>query len=100
MRIVSVQEDKNFEKRISITPEIVKKYITLGFEIVLSNNYGEHLGFTNDQYTNIGVKISKDDKEILSSGDIIIQLGLLPDDKLSLIKENQTIIGVLNPFKK
>ena len=28
------------EKRIAITPEIAKKYISLGFEVSLSENYG------------------------------------------------------------
>jgi NAD(P) transhydrogenase subunit alpha len=42
MRIVSILEDVNFEKRIAITPEIAKKYITLGCELFLSENYGEH----------------------------------------------------------
>ena len=33
MKIVSILENKNIEKRIAITPEIIKKYISLGFEI-------------------------------------------------------------------
>ena len=45
MKIGSVSENKNIEKRISITPEIAKKYINLGFEIQLTENYGKHLGF-------------------------------------------------------
>ena len=36
MKIISLSEDKNFEKRIAITPEIAKKYISNGFEIILS----------------------------------------------------------------
>ena len=44
MRIGSVLENQNIEKRVSITPDIVKKYISLGFEIVLSENYGQHIG--------------------------------------------------------
>ena len=33
MKIVSILENQNIEKRIAITPEIAKKYIALGFEI-------------------------------------------------------------------
>ena len=98
MRIVSVLEDKKIEKRIAITPEIAKKYITLGFEVSLSENYGEHLGFKNDEYKEFGVKIFKEEKEIINSADVIVQLGLPSDDKISLIKENQILIGVLNSY--
>ena len=38
MRIVSILEDLHVEKRIAITPEIAKKYVTLGFEVGLPEN--------------------------------------------------------------
>ena len=98
MRIVSVSENLNTEKRISITPEIAKKYIALGLEVSLSENYADHLGIRDNEYTEFGVKIFKDEKEIISNADVIVQLGLPTDDKISLIKENQTLIGVLNPY--
>ena len=98
MRIVSVSEDHQIERRVAITPEIAKKYITLGFEVFLSENYGEHLGFKDNEYKELGVKISKDSKEIISGADVIVQLGLPSDDLISLIKENQILIGALNPY--
>jgi len=98
MKIVSIAEDKKTEKRISITPEIAKKYISNGFEVSLPKNYGEHLGFTDEDYKSQGVNIIENEKELIQSSDILIQLGLPSDDKLSYLKENQTLIGVLNPF--
>ncbi len=99
MRIGSVLENQKNELRISITPDVIKKYTSLGFEVLLSENYGHHIGINDDEFLKLGVKISKDDKEILSSSDIIVQLGMLPDDKSSIIKENQILIGVLNPYE-
>ena len=99
MKIASILENQKIEKRIAITPEIAKKYISLGFEISLSENYGSHLGIKDDEYKELGVSILKDEKEIISSADIIVQLGLLSDDKRSLLKENQTFIGILNPYE-
>ena len=90
MRIGSILENQKFEKRIAITPELVKKYISLGFEVCLVENYGSHLGIKDEHYEDMGVKISKDESEILNSSDIIVQLGMLPDDKTSIMKENQT----------
>ena len=98
MRIVSVSENKKIEKRITITPEIAKKYMALGFEVSLPQSYGEHLGFKDNQYKELGVKISNDEKEIISSADIIVQLGLPAEDKYTLIKENQTLVGVFDPY--
>ncbi len=98
MKIVSLSENLDYEKRIAITPEIAKKYSTLGFEVLLPKNYGVHLGFDNDHYISQGVNILENDKDLLGNSDIILQLGLPSDDNLSLLKENQNLIGVLNPF--
>ena len=98
MKIGSTKESQEFEKRIAITPEIAKKYISIGFEVSLCENYGSHLGVKDEEYKKLGVSISKNEKEIIVNADIIVQLGLLSDDKNSLLKENQTFIGILNPY--
>ena len=98
MRIASVLENQNIEKRIAITPEIAKKYITLGFQVTLFEKYGEHLGFKDSNYEKLGVKISNNETETLSDANIILQLGLLSEKNLSCLKENQTLVGVFNPY--
>ena len=98
MRIVSISENQKVEKRIAITPDIAKKYIALGLDVSLSENYGEHLGFKDTDYKELGVKIFKDEKEIINSADIIVQLEFPQNDKTSFIKKNQTLIGILNPY--
>jgi NAD(P) transhydrogenase subunit alpha len=98
MKIGSVSENQKIEKRISITPEIAKKYISIGFEVHLSKNYGVHLGISDEEFKNLGVKFSDNENEVINNSNIIVQLGLLSEDKCSLIKEDKTLIGVLNPF--
>ena len=83
MRIGSVLENQDIEKRIAITPEIAKKYISLGLEVSLTENYGIHLGIKDEEYTEHGVNILKDDSEVINSANIIVQLSLLSDEKNS-----------------
>ena len=99
MIIGSVSENKDLEKRISITPEISKKYIDLGFEVQLSENYGQHLGFKAKEFKELGVKLIEDDKKLIENTNIIVQMNLLSEDKTSLLKPNQIFIGVLNPYE-
>ena len=91
MKIVSVLEDKKVEKRISITPEIAKKYITMGLEVSLSESYGEHLGFSDKEYKKLGVKISKDDK-----GRTYVQLGAKDD---LVVPVSQSSLKSIKTFK-
>ena len=98
MILASVSENQKIEKRIAITPEIAKKYISLGFKVLLSENYGKHLGIEDKDYIEVGAEISKDEKVIINQANIIVQVGLLSDDKNSSMKQDQIIIGSLNPY--
>jgi len=98
MNLTSIIENRDKEKRIAITPEIAKKYISLGFNLSLPNNYGSHLGFVDDQYKKLGVNFSENEEDIIKNSEIIVQLGLPDDKKILSLKENQTLIGSLNAF--
>ena len=95
MIIGSVSENKDIEKRISITPELVKKYTSQGFKILIEKDYGIHLGFTNEKYQKEGCEINTRNN-VIEKSDIILQLNLLDDSSLSLIKENKLLIGVFD----
>ncbi len=98
MNLASISENHDIEKRIAVTPEIAKKYINLGFNLSLPYNYGVHLGFSDEDYKNLGVNLFKNEEEIITNSEIVIQLGLPDEEKLSLFRENQTLIGSLNTF--
>ena len=99
MILASLSENLSSEKRISVTPEIAKKYISSGFKVNLCENYGKHLGFEDKEYKDIGVNILKNEEEIINNADVITQLSLPSDARISLFKENQTLIGVFNPYE-
>jgi H+-translocating NAD(P) transhydrogenase subunit alpha len=99
MRIASLSEDKSIEKRIAVTPDVAKKYIDLGIELSLPENYGSHIGIQDNVFKDLGVNIAKDESELINNSDLFIQLGLLSNEKTSQIKEGQSIIGVLNPYE-
>ncbi len=98
MIIGSITENLDNEKRISITPEIAKKYINLGFNVQISKNYGVHLGFSEKEYVDLGVKFFSDN-EIINNSDILVQLSLPNKDQVSKLKPNQTLIGVLDAYE-
>ena len=95
MNLASISENHDFEKRIAITPEIAKKYISLGLNLTLSNNYGSHLGFSDENYKNLGVNFLDNEQEIIKNSDIVVQLGLPDEEKLFLLN----IIVLTEPYK-
>jgi len=98
MIIGSISENKKTEKRISITPDIAKKYIASGFQILLETDYGSHLGISNDEFLKEGCKIEKKEN-ILNHSDIILQLDLPEEKNLEFLQENKILIGSFNSIQ-
>ena len=98
MIIGSISENLNFEQRVAITPDLVKKYISLGLNVYLSKNYALHLGISDSNYENEGAKMLSIE-EIISESDAILQMNIPNEKNLNKLKKNQILIGVLNPYK-
>ncbi len=97
MIIGSISEDKSIEKRVAITPEIVKKYKSIGLDVNLSKDYASHLGINDDEYMAEGASILNTE-EVIDKSNLIAQMGILSDENLKKLKQNQNLIGVLNPY--
>ena len=97
MIIGSVSENINFEKRVAITPDIIKKYKSLGFEIYLTKDYASHIGIKDEEYETEGANIKSID-EVLSNSNAILQMNILNDESLNKLKKDQILVGVLNPY--
>ena len=99
--IGSVKEDLLKEKRISINPETIKKFITLGFSINLEKNYAEHLGINDQEYQKSGANIGLSKKDVFEKSDIILKVNEPSIDEVNLIKNKCILIGQFesNPKK-
>ena len=98
MIVGSINEDRKIENRVAITPENVKKFIGLGFEVLIEKNYAGHLGIDDNEYVSSGAEISEDKRKILTNSNFILQFNLPSEENLSFLKENQNLIGVFNPY--
>ena len=97
MIIGSVSENKNIENRVAITPDIIKKYKSLGLEVRVPKDYASHLGLRDEDYENEGAIISNE-QDILVNSDAILQMNILSDEYLNKLQKDQSLIGVLNPY--
>ena len=98
MIIGSISEKVNAEKRVAVTPEIVKKYKSLGLEVYLSKDYASHLGIKDSDYQNEGAIIIDNNEEIILKVDALLQMNILSDENLNKLKKDQILVGVLNPY--
>ena len=95
MIIGTVSENKELEKRISITPEIAKKYISNGFEVMIEKDLASHLGISDKDFLEEGCKIDSREN-VLNKSNIILQLNLPDEKSTNLLNENKILIGNFN----
>ena len=90
-------KESGSEKRISLTPDFLKKYIDSGLKISVENNMGDHLGFTDSNFKEYGAEIV-DRKTGLKEGNIICSVNKLSKDDLTNVEENSLVVSFLDPF--
>ncbi len=98
MIIGSISENLKIEKRVAITPDVIKKYKLLGLDIHLTKDYASHIGIVDEEYEREGAVIVNSSDEIISNSKVIIQLNIPNDENLNKLKNDQILIGVLNPY--
>ncbi len=74
MKIAIPRERMPGESRVAASPEIVKKYLQLGFEVVVETGAGEDAAFTDAEYEAAGATIGKDETSTLSGADVVVKV--------------------------
>ena len=93
----SVKEDLATEKRVSITPESVKKFTNLGLTINLEKKYAEHLGINDEDYKKNGANINFSKEVVFKQSEIILKVNCLSNDEISFIKNKSILIAQFDP---
>ena len=104
MKIAIVKETEDLEKRVSATPETVKKLISLGFSVNIEEDAGLNSFFSNDSYTDAGANIISDVNALISSADIVFKVNTVHkdgkgSDNIKYYKKGTKIIGFLKPLQ-
>ena len=105
MQITIPKERREHEKRVSATPDTVKKFVSLGFNVVVEKGAGVQSQITDVQYEAAGASIATNTKAAYLAADIILKVqhplmkneGII--DELSLIKDGAILISILDPLR-
>ena len=98
MKISIPKENREGETRVAASPEVVKKFIAMGFDITIQSGAGLNSGFTDEIFKGAGAKIAADTKSTLENADIVFKIQRLMtsnDDinEISMCKKNAIVIA-------
>ncbi len=99
MKIAIPKERRPGETRVAISPDVVKKLVGFGFEVIVEKGAGMASSLTDDAFKEAGASIAKDEATALKSADIIfkIQRPIIDGDKnkneLGMMKKDAILIA-------
>ena len=83
-----------------ITPDVAKKLVRMGADLVIESGMGTGSGYTDTDYTDAGASISNDRNELFSSADLLLRLRKPEPDEIALMKRGAIHISYLDPFNE
>ena len=97
MKIAVLKEQAEGERRVSATPETVKKFIGLGAALAVEQGAGESASIADADYAAAGAVIGSR-AETLKDADIILGVQGPPVESLNGVKSGAMLVAGLNPF--
>jgi len=93
MRIGIPKESKPGEKRVAVTPEIVKDFIKKGYEVCAESGCGAGSSFSDDLYVSAGAKVVNT-AEVFSS-DVVLKINPPSLEEVEKMKPGAVLISLL-----
>jgi H+-translocating NAD(P) transhydrogenase subunit alpha len=95
VKIAVLKETKEKEKRVSLTPEVVKALTAAGFKVSVEAGAGLNSYFTDQDYTTAGATIVNDKKTLYSDNDIIVKVNAPSADEIAMMKPSSILISMM-----
>ena len=92
-------KESEFETRVSLTLESAKKFLDKGFNISIEKSFAEHLGTSDKDFEDLGVKTLNRD-EGFALAEVVCSVRNLIEDELDKINESALLISFLDPFNE
>lgn len=90
------KEIKNHEYRIGLTPGGVRELVVNGHEVVVENNGGAAIGFSNEEYIAAGAKIIATAEAIFATADMIIKVKEPQPNECKMLRADQILFTYLH----
>ena len=90
------KEIKNHEYRIGLSPAAVREYVAHGHSVMVENNGGAAIGFSNEDYEQAGATIVATPEEIFAKADMIVKVKEPQPHECKMLREGQILYTYLH----
>lgn len=98
MKIAVLRERKEGELRVAVTPDAIKKYISLGASVCVETGAGLGSSISDESYKTAGATICDDISNCAKDANIVLKVRPPESDEMASIPEGAILIGMLEPY--
>jgi NAD(P) transhydrogenase subunit alpha len=98
LRIAVPKENKPFENRIALTPDVVKSLKKAGFDCLVESGAGHLSHFMDAAYEQAGATIITDQSQFYREADVLLKVNAPQPGEVQLMKENAVLISFLYAY--
>ncbi|QHJ10596.1 Alanine dehydrogenase [Paraglaciecola mesophila] len=90
------KEIKNHEYRVGLTPAAVKEFVVHGHQVLVEDNAGTAIGFTNDEFIAAGAEIAPDAATVFAKAEMIVKVKEPQENECKMLRKGQTLYTYLH----
>ena len=98
MKLAVPRESEAGETRVAATPDTVKRFVSLGFEVSVEAGAGTLSRVVDADYQAAGATIAKDAKATLEGADLVLKVRRPSAAELGLMKKGAIVIATMDPY--
>ncbi len=98
MKIGAIREIAPGEKRVAVSPQSIKKLISLGYEVWVESGSGADAGFNDAMYESVGARISNNG-DTISQSDVVLKVDPPTASEIQQLRPGATLISFLWPAR-
>lgn len=99
MKILVLKETAPHEKRVALSPDVTKKLVELGFEVIVQKDAGKKAGMLDTAFEQAGAVLTNDVTKAIAQADILPHVAPLSLNEIEGAKENLLVISLFKPYE-
>jgi H+-translocating NAD(P) transhydrogenase subunit alpha len=92
------RETMTGERRVALTPDVVRKLSRTGFRILVEHGAGESASFLDSMYEAVGAEIVPDAATVYSTASVVLKVQRPTDDEVKALRPSTILIALLQPL--
>lgn len=99
MKIGVIKETKEFERRVALTPDVVKQLLKKEYAVLIEKGSGESSYFSDKDYTDAGASVVSQE-EVYSGADLLLKVNAFTPAEIGKMKSGSACISYMYAYNQ